>query len=202
VDNDGWLDLLITHGHVSRRPMGTGVRPLPVLLRNEGRQPGQENVRFTNVTSLGGDYFQTVHLGRGLAIGDLDNDGRPDLVISHLNEPVTLLRNEAAPEHHWLGVQLADKTHRDPVGAKVTLEVNGCILTRFVTGGGSYLSSGDRRLLFGLGAVEKVGRLTVTWPTGQVQSWDGLETDCYWRVTASGKAPQQLHKQPARSAVD
>jgi hypothetical protein len=192
VDNDGWLDIVITNGHVTRHPMGTGVRQLPVLLRNEGRLRGQPDVRFTSITSRAGDYFRTVHLGRGLAIGDLDNDGRPDLVISQLNEPVTLLRNEAAPDNHWLGVQLADKTHRDLVGAKVTLEVNDRLLTRFMTGGGSYLSSSDHRLLFGLGTADKVGPLTVTWPTGQFQSWDGLAIDRYWLITAGEKMPKEL----------
>jgi hypothetical protein len=194
IDNDGWLDIVIANGHVTRHPTGAGVRQLPVLLRNQRRETGREHVRFVNVTPQGGAYFQTEHLGRGLAIGDLDNDGRPDLVISHVNEPVTVLRNEASPDHHWLGVEVAEKSHRDLVGTKVTLEVNGRLLTRFLTGGGSYLSSGDRRMHFGLQSAEKVGRLTVFWPTGQTQSWDGLEVDCYWRVSAGENAPQQLHK--------
>jgi hypothetical protein len=196
IDNDGWLDIVIANGHVTRHPMGTCVQQLPVLLRNQGRQSGRDNVRFVSVNSQGGDYFQTVHLGRGLAIGDLDNDGRPDLVISHVNEPVTLLRNQASPDHHWLGVELADKTHRDLVGTKVTLEVNGRLLTRFLTGGGSYLSSGDRRLLFGLGSEEKVGRLTALWPSGQTKVWEGLAVDRYWRLTVGEEAPRELYVRP------
>src|SRR5262249_25477554 len=163
MDNDGWLDIVIANGHVTRRPMGTSVEQLPVLMRNQGT----DRNGFISGNPQDVKYFQTVHIGRGLPIGDLDNDGRPDLVISHLNEPVTLLRNVAAPEHHWLGVELADKTHRDLVGAKVTLEVNGRMLTRFITGGGSYLSSEDRRVIFGLGKEDKVGRLTVHWSTGR-----------------------------------
>jgi hypothetical protein len=190
LDNDGWLDIVIANGHVTRRPMGTGVEQLPVLLRNQGT----DRNRYISVNSQAGKYFQTVHIGRGLAIGDLDNDGRPDLVISHINEPVTLLRNTAAPEHHWLGVELADKTHRDLVGTKVTLEVNGRVLTRFVTGGGSYLSSGDRRVLFGLGNEEKFGRLTVYWPKGHEQSWEGLAIDHYWGLTTDEKTPRELHR--------
>jgi hypothetical protein len=170
--------------------MGIGVQQLPVLLRNQG----QERNRFLNVNSQAGKYFQTMHIGRGLAVGDLDNDGRPDIVISHLNEPVTLLRNEASPNHHWLGVELADKTHRDLAGSKLTLEVNGRLLTRFVTGGGSYLSSGDRRTLFGLGTADKVGRLTVYWPTGQVQSWEDLAVDRYWRLTALETTATERYK--------
>ncbi len=188
VDNDGWQDIVIVNGHVIRYPSGSQVRQLPVLLRNAGRGDGKEGVRFVEVGKQGGDYFQTVHQGRGLAVGDLDNDGRPDLVISHLNEPVVLLGNEAAPGQHWLGVELRDPEHRDLVGAKITLEVSGRRLTRFATGGGSYLSSGDRRHLFGLGGAGQVGRLTVAWPWGQVDSWDGLAVDHYWRMVAGDKA--------------
>jgi hypothetical protein len=131
------------------------------------------------VTDHGGDYFRAVHQARGLAVGDLDNDGRPDLVISHVNEPVTLLRNEAAPDRNWVGVVLRAKGHSDVVGAKVTLEAGGRTQTRFAKGGGSYLSSGDRRLLFGLGD-DRVGRLTVVWPSGARQHWDGLRVGRYW----------------------
>ncbi len=192
IDNDGWLDIVIANGHVTRHPMGTGVRQLPVLLLNQGR----EKNRFISANAQGGNYFQRVHLGRGLAIGDLDNDGRPDLVISHINEPVTILRNEAGRDHHWLGVALADKTHRDFTGARLTLEVDGRVLTRFVTGGGSYLSSSDRRVLFGLGASDKVGRLTVAWPWGQTESWDRLPLDRYCRLTAGEATPTVIAPQP------
>jgi hypothetical protein len=152
-------------------------------VRNEGAAAGKP-VRFSDVTAQGGTYFQGVHQGRGLAIGDLDNDGRPDLIISHVNEPVSLLRNEAATGHHWIGVVLQGANHRDVIGAKVTLEAGGRTLSRFAKAGGSYLSSGDRRLLFGLGTNDKAGRLTVVWPSGQEQHWDGLAIDRYWEMVA------------------
>jgi hypothetical protein len=182
LDGDGWEDLVIANGHVIRHPQGTTVRQLPVLLRNRGRG------RFQDVTRQAGAYFRTPHLGRGLAIGDLDNDGRPDLVISHVNEPVVLLRNENRA-NHWLGVELAGCQHRDVVGARVTLEVGDRTLTQFAKGGGSYLSSGDRRLLFGLGMEDRVARLTVRWPWGEprVQHWDSLAIDRYHRLV-QGKA--------------
>lgn len=191
-DLDGWQDVVIANGHVIRYPSGSAVRQRSLLLRNEGRKEGKNAVRFTDMGDQGGVYFQALHQGRGLAIGDLDNDGRPDLVISHMNAPVVLLRNEAGKGNHWLGVQLADKTHRDFVGARLTLEVGPRTLTRFAKGGGSYLSSGDRRHLFGLGAAGTVGRLTVTWPWGQKDTWEGLAVDRYWRLTAGDKAPVDL----------
>ncbi len=171
-----------------------------MLLRNQGGQGPKGVGSFTNITSQGGPYFQTEHQGRGIAVGNLDNDGRPDLVISHLNEPITLLRNEAGQGHHWLGVELADKGHRDFVGAKVTLHVGGRTLTRFAKGGGSYLSSGDRRLLFGLGQAERAGRLTVVWPFGQEQHWEGLAVERYWRLTAGDPKPQEIGS-PSKKCV-
>jgi hypothetical protein len=192
VDNDGWPDVVIANGHVVRHPTGAGVRQLPLLLRNEGRRGGRAAGRFVEAGPRAGAYFRAAHQGRGLAIGDLDNDGRPDLVISHLNEPVTLLCNVAPRDNHWLGVELADEKHRDLVGARLTLEVADRRLTHFARGGGSYLSSGDRRHLFGLGPDAKVGRLTVAWPWGQTDSWDGLAADRYWRVTAGQKSAQGL----------
>jgi hypothetical protein len=177
LDHDGREHLFITNGHPNFYPQaGARREQRPVLLRNVGG--GQ----FKAVTAQGGPYFRQEHNGRGVAFGDLDNDGKIDLVVSHLNGPVTVLRNEAPPQGHWLGVALAGRDNRDVVGAKLTLEVGGRRLTRFAQGGGSYLSSGDRRHVFGLGAADKVGRLTVAWPGGKEEHWDGLAVDKYCRL--------------------
>jgi hypothetical protein len=185
LDNHGWEDLVVVNGHVLRYPTRAKLRQRPVLLRNLG------NGRFTDITPQGGAYFRTEHIARGLAIGDLDNDGRPDLVISHQNEPVVLLRNEAATGRHWLGLELAGKGHRDVAGARVVVEAAGHRLTRFVKGGGSYLSSSDRRLLFGLGTAQHVERVTVFWPWGTEQSWPGnsLAVNRYWRLIEGVSSP-------------
>jgi hypothetical protein len=153
-----------------------------VLFRNLG------NGKFVKWTVEGGAYFQTEHLARGVALGDLDNDGRIDLVISHTNEPVAVLRDVAPTAgNHWLGVQLVGKDHADVVGAKVVLEAGGRKQTRFAVGGGSYASSGDRRQVFGLGKADKVDRITVTWPDRTEQRWDAPAVDRYYRLT-QGKA--------------
>jgi hypothetical protein len=180
VANLGWEDLVIANGHVRRHPTRAPLQQRTILLRNSG------NGQFVNSTSQGGAYFQVPHRGRGLAVGDLDNDGRPDLVITHLNEPVALLRNdprgEAVPQNHWLGLQLIGKNNRDIVGAKVVVEDGSRRLTHFTKGGGSYLSSGDRRILVGLGDAKQVGKVTVFWPWGGEQHWEGLPVDRYCRL--------------------
>ncbi len=194
LDNDGWEDIVIANGHVIRYPAGAQVRQRPVLMRNAGRQ-GKKDVRFHDVTAEGGPYFQTEHQGRGVAVGDLDNDGLPDLVISHVNEPIALLRNESVAGRHWLGVELVGEQHADVVGAKITLEVKGRRLTRFAKGGASYLSSSDRRHVFGLGEATKVGRLTVVWPSsGHEQTWNDLPLDQYWQLAAGEKEPRSTKK--------
>src|SRR5262249_41062249 len=102
VDNDGWQDLVVVNGHLFRHPAGAPVKQRPVLLRNEEQQGRRV---FKDASAQGGPFFQTPAVGRGLAIGDLDNDGWPDLVVSHSNSPVALLRNEAGksnPGTRWL----------------------------------------------------------------------------------------------------
>jgi hypothetical protein len=175
LDNDGWEDIVVANGHVIKHPVRAGLKQDPVLFRNKGEG------RFEVITPRGGPYFRMGHRSRGLAVGDLDNDGRPDLVISNVNEPVAILRNVADTGHHWVGVSLARKDNADYVGARLTMEVNGRKLTRFAKGGGSYLSASDRRIIFGLGKADKAGRLTVEWPSGtpRVEHWDNLPVDSY-----------------------
>jgi RNA polymerase sigma factor (sigma-70 family) len=178
VDNDGWLDLFIANGHVLKHPWGKAKRrQRPVLLRNVG------NGRFEDITSQAGIYFQAEHNARGVAVVDFNNDGRVDLIISHVNEPVVILRNQTVEkDHHWIGFELVGKNRRDVVGAKITLQTEAREQTSFAKSGGSYASSSDHRHLFGLGKTEKIKHITVAWPGGQKQHWDGLAVDRYWRL--------------------
>jgi enediyne biosynthesis protein E4 len=186
VDLDGREDLAITHGHVIRHPKQAPLRQKPVLLWNRG------DGTFANISARGGPFFQADHLGRGLAVGDLDNDGRPDLVISHVNDPVAVLWHAADLRRHWLGVELVGRDRRDVVGARLTLEVGGRKLTRFARGGGSFLSTNDPRILFGLGDSPQPGALTVEWPSGEprLQRFEGLAADRYWRLVQGEPAAQ------------
>jgi RNA polymerase sigma factor (sigma-70 family) len=190
-DLDGAEDIFITNGHVIRHPIEPAeLLQRPVLLRNQ-RQLGDKpwQVRFQDVSEHAGPFFQTKHMGRGAAFGDLDNDGRTDIVISHVNEPVVLLQNNLRNGNHWLGIELVGKPYRDAVGAKLVLEVGDQKLTRMIKGGGSYLSSSDRRIVFGLGKSDKVGKLTVTWPSGEPrsQTWDNLAINRYHKLEQGEK---------------
>jgi hypothetical protein len=193
VDNDGWEDIVIANGHVIRFPPRAKLKQQPVLFHNiEKELANGEKIRaFRVMTKRGGSYCTSAHIGRGLAACDLDNDGRADLVFTNVNEPLAVLRNVDGSKNRWLGVQLKAKENADFVGAHLTLEVNGRKLTRFAKGGGSYLCSGDRRFLFGLGQAEKAGRLTVAWPSGTpaTEHWDELPVGRYHTlVQGTGKA--------------
>jgi hypothetical protein len=191
-DLDGHEDLFVSNGHVVHHPAPPAeVRQFPLLLRNT-RRPGDRPhaVGFENVTARAGPYFQARHLGRGAALGDLDNDGRIDIVLNPMNESAVVLRNRHDLGHHWLGIALVGHPYRDAVGARVELEVGGETLVRAVKGGGSYLSSGDRRVIFGLGPRDAVGTLKVRWPSGKTQTWAGLAVDRYWKLTEGEEQPR------------
>ncbi len=191
-DNDGWQDLVIANGHVIPRPvLGSPYRQRPVLLANGAGVGGRS---FSDVSDRGGPFFSRPALGRGLAVGDLDNDGWPDIVISHSDYPVALLRNQAGAStpNHWLGIQLTGKGHRCTVGSTVTIEVGGRRLARFAKAGGSYLSSGDPRLLFGLGEATHPLTVIVRWSWGATEKWEGLNPDQYWELREGNAAARTL----------
>jgi hypothetical protein len=165
-DHDGWLDLVIANGHVQYFSKGAPYRQPAQLFRN------QEG-RFTEITSLGGAYFRVPHPGRGLAIGDYDNDGAEDVVIVHQNEPATLLRNRQAAQH-WVRLHLLGTTsNRDAMGAKVTLNQAGREIVRWVHSGSGYLSTFDPRVLLPL-FDDEAAAVQVHWPSGLVEEFRGL----------------------------
>jgi hypothetical protein len=172
ADNDGRLDLLSANGHVNDfRPDAPYEMPAQLLL---GRPGGT----LADVSARAGDPFLAPHLGRGLAAGDLDNDGRVDALLVALDEPLVVLRNRTEAPGHWLTLSLAGAaSNRDAVGAVVTVRHREArqVAARF--GGGSYLSAGDPRLHFGLGASRSADAVEVRWPSGRVDTFSGLEAD-------------------------
>ena len=161
ADGDGLSDIFCANGHIWAPSMTIDRRQVPYLFRNE------ECRRLQNIAPLAGDYMASRHLGRGAATSDFDFNGSPDLVVTHTNEPVALLRNDTEIPN-WFSLRLIGRhSPRCAIGAKVELVTGNRRQLGFVKGGASYLSTSDRALLFGLGPAASVDTLLIHWPSGQ-----------------------------------
>ncbi len=183
-DNDGWLDLVIANGHVQdniQQINQTATYRQPTqLFHNKGDSP----TTFEDVSRLCGPDLERPIVGRGLAVGDYDNDGREDILIADAEGRPLLLHNESNTRGHWLCVRLiGTKSNRDGYGAMVTAVVGGRTLTRQCQTDGSYLSASDPRVHFGLGSASRVDRLTVRWPSGRTTTQENLPADRYVTLT-------------------
>jgi len=168
-DNDGWLDLLAVNGHVypavDSSDWGTTFAQRPLLFHNLGAG------KFEVVPAVKGSGLAVITVGRGAAFGDLFNDGKTDVIINPLDGPPVLLRNVNPDHHHWVALKLVggEKSPRDAIGATVYLTAGGMRQRRDVTSGGSFASSNDPRLHFGLGDSSSVEQIEIYWPDRSVQ---------------------------------
>ena len=179
-DNDGYLDLFVTNGHVldiiSRLDSTDSYPQADQMLRNEAGR------RFTDVSAELGSDFVVRGVGRGAAVADYDNDGDLDLLVTQEAATARLLRNVGGnSQGHWLLVELVGAAHRDALGTRVTVITPGQLQVRERQSGGSYLSSHDPRLHFGLGAATRVD-LEVRWPGGTVQALSDVAVDQVMRI--------------------
>ena len=178
-----WLICLCLNGHPFEPinkifPETTYAEP-PFLFENTGNG-------FRDVAAEHGAPLKRFYPGRGLAVADFDNDGDPDLLLISVGEPPVLLRNDGGNKNHWLGVGLVgSKSNRDGIGARVTLTAAGRRRSKQRTGGTSYLSASDPRLLFGLGASARIDEIEVRWPSGQVTTLKNVAANQYLTIKES-----------------
>ena len=179
-DNDGWKDLLVAQGHdldtIEMNYPNLHYREPMLLAHNSGKL-------FVDVSRESGDVFQQFWVARGLAIGDLDNDGRVDAVVTTNDGPAFLLHNETPSQNHWLLLNLVGhKSNRDAIGTAVTLTTNATTQYATVSTAGSYQSSSDKRVHFGLGKETVVSRIGIRWPSGIIQVLKDVKADQLLRI--------------------
>src|SRR5713226_7666428 len=174
-DNDGWKDLLINQGHdldtIQLTFPNLRYREAMLLARNTGKG-------FVDVSAEAGGIFQQAWVGRGLAIGDIDNDGRLDAVVTSNDGGLYVLHNLTQTQNHWITLELVGhKSNRDAIGAEVKLITAKGSQMATVTTAGSYLSSSDKRVHFGLGAETVAGTIEIRWPSGIRQTLKNIRGD-------------------------
>jgi enediyne biosynthesis protein E4 len=200
IDNDGWPDLLVINGHVypevEKYKLGSDYREPRVLFRNNG------DGSFTDISKSAGSAFRDRASGRGLAVGDLWNDGRISAVISNMNDPVSLMVNEAKNTNHWVAVKtIGVKSNRDGIGARISVHAGNKNYVDEVRSGSSYISNNDMRVHFGLGTATKIDWIDIRWPNGLQERFEGLKVDAIHTLKeGTGKSASPPVAHPAAPA--
>jgi enediyne biosynthesis protein E4 len=184
-DNDGWKDLLVAQGHdmdnIELTQPQLHYREPMLLARNLGGK------KFVDVSSISGPVFQDHWAARGMAIGDINNDGLVDAVVTENNGPAHIVMNETRTANHWIGFRLVGHTsNRDGIGAVIRVTTSQGSQWSTITTASSYLSSSDVRAHFGLGSDTKAATVEIHWPSGIVQHLAAVEGGRYVRVDEPG----------------
>jgi enediyne biosynthesis protein E4 len=183
-DNDGWKDLFIAQSHVMDtiqvNEPHLRYRESPLLLWND------HGKKFADVSAQSGEVFQQAWAARGMAVGDLDNDGRVDVVVTSNDGPAWVLHNETPAQNHWVTLNLVGvRSNRDGIGAQVKITTPAGSQYATVTTCSSYQSSSDKRLHFGLGAAASISSIEIRWPSGIRQVLSDVKADQILTVTES-----------------
>jgi enediyne biosynthesis protein E4 len=176
IDNDGWPDLLLVNGHVypevDKQKLGSSYEEPRILYHNDGTG------KFDDISDQAGSGITTPRAGRGLAVGDLWNDGKMSAVISNMNAAPSLLVNQLRSGNHWIGLRtVGTKSNRDGIGARLTVKAGARTFVDEVRSGSSYDSNHDMRVHFGLGSVAKLDYIDVRWPSGLVERFSDVPVD-------------------------
>jgi hypothetical protein len=180
-DNRGWKDLIVAQGHDMDNvelsfPQLHYKQPMLLLYNDQGK-------RFEDISAASGDPFHQAWVGRGLALGDIWNDGHIDVAVTTNDGPAYLLRNKTPTSNHWIEVELiGHKSNRDGIGAEITLTTSQGKQLETVSTAGSYLSSKDKRAHFGLGVDDKAISIEIRWPSGVRQELSNVRGDQVIRV--------------------
>lgn len=183
---DGWLDLIVTNGHIDdfRSTQSVGYKMPPQFFANGGKG------RFQLVAAKSlGPYFQQKYLGRSLARLDWNRDGREDVIILHLDAPVALLTNTTREAGRFVALRLrGTRSNRDAIGATVRVKTANATMTRQLTAGDGYQASNERSLIIGLGTANRVESLSVSWPSGKQEEFSAIRANSRWiLVEGSGR---------------
>jgi enediyne biosynthesis protein E4 len=182
IDNDGWDDFFMVNGHVYPQVDSIGMdskfREPKLLFQN------LRDGKFHNVSKQVGPAIQELQVSRGVAMGDLFNNGKLDLVIENLEGAPMILAPQGGPAHHWLSLQLeGTRSNRLALNARVTATAGDLVQTKEVLSGGSYLSQDDLRIHFGLGNHDHADKVEIHWPDGTKQAFTNLTADRFYQVT-------------------
>lgn len=171
IDRNGWLDLIVSNGHVfDLRRLGHGFEMPPQLMMSDG-----ETFNLVANDDLS-DYWKHRYLGRSVASLDFNRDGAVDFLVTHLDRPVALLKNESDVIGNWIQIQLVGTdSERDAIGARVVVESGNQSVTQWVTAGDGYYCSDQPVLDFGLGDSKQIDRVLVQWPSGRLQELTDLQ---------------------------
>lgn len=200
LDNDGWLDLVTVNGHVypqsDQLPTNAKYREPKLVQFNQG------NGTFCDASDQTGSAVLQPRVSRGLAVGDLFNDGNMDLVVEDLVGKPMLIRNHGVPSHNWVSFELAGrKSNRMAIGARLKLVAGGMTQTEEIHSGGSYLSQSDTRVHFGLGTATRIDSLEIHWPSGRIEVIKGLVVDHFYSILeGQGIVPPEAIRPKTTSA--